>query len=143
MLVQCPYYSILIATDSGGNVFASAPAISTPVNVADRLYFKRAIETRGFVVGEPIYGRITKKYCFDLAYPILDDRGQFQGVLTAGIDLNWLGGGLTKSDLPPGTGLALADATGKVLFRYPNPLKYTGKSFVDSIVKAMNSAAQG
>ena len=143
MLEQCPYYSILTASDPEGKVIASAPAVSYPVNVGDRLYFKRAIETRGFVVGEPILGRITKKYCFDLAYPILDDQGQFKGVLTAGIDLNWLGGVLAKSDLPPSTGLALTDATGKVLFRYPDPLKYTGKRFVDSIVKAMTSQDEG
>ena len=60
-------------------MFASAPAVQGPVNIADRLYFRKAIETRGFVVGEPVLGRISNKYSINLALPILDDQGQAPG----------------------------------------------------------------
>ena len=78
------------------------------------------------MVGEPLLGRISNKYSINLAYPIIDETGRLQGVVTAGLDLQWLGNLLAKSDFPPGTALVLTDATWKVLFRYPEPLKYIG-----------------
>ena len=50
-----------------GLVFACAPAVQGPVNIADRLYFRKAIQTRAFFVGEPVLGRISNKYSINLA----------------------------------------------------------------------------
>ena len=75
--------------------------------------------------------------------PILDDTGRLQGVITAGLDLHWLGSLLAKSDFPPGTALVLTDATGKVLFRYPEPLKYIGRMLPEALIKAMTTGDEG
>ena len=95
------------------------------------------------LVGEPVLGRISKKYSLNLAYPILDDTGQLQGVITAGLDLTWLGTQLAKSNFPPGTAMGLTDATGKVLYRYPKPLKYVGKMLPDALIQAMAAGNEG
>ncbi len=137
LMDQSPYYTALVAADRNGQVFASAPAVKELVNVADRFFFQKAVETRSFVLGEPVLGRITQKYNINLAYPILNDAGQLQGVLTAGVDLSWLGSLLGKNDLPPSTALVLSNATGKVLFRYPEPQKYIGRMTPDILVKAL------
>ena len=142
-LTQCPHYAGLAGADPEGQVFASAPAVSGPVNVADRLWFQKAVQTRAFVVGEPVLGRISKKYSINLAYPILDDAGRLQGVLTASLDLHWLGSLLAKSDFPPSTAMVLTDSTGKVLFRYPEPLQYIGKMLPDVLIKAMTTGDEG
>ena len=47
-LTQCPHYAALAGADPEGQVFASAPAASGPVNVADRLWFQKAVQTRDF-----------------------------------------------------------------------------------------------
>ena len=143
LLEQCPYRAVLAAADLKGQVFASAPTAKGPVNIADRFFFQKAIETRSFVVGEPVLGRISHKYSINLAYPILDDMGQIQGVLTVGVDLNWLGSLLAKSEFPPTTAMVLTDSSRKVLFRYPEPLKYIGKIFPDFLVKAMTTSDEG
>ena len=143
LMEQCPYYTALLAADREGQVFASAPAAKGPVNIADRFFFRKAIETRGFAVGEPVLGRITQKYNINLAYPIPDDQGQLQGVLTVGVDLSWLGSLLAKNDLPPSTALVLTNATGKVLFRYPEPLKFIGRMMPDFLVKALTTKDDG
>ena len=143
LLNHSPYYAVLAAADLEGQVFASAPEARGPVNIADRFFFQKAVETRNFVVGEPVLGRISQKYSLNLSYPILDDLGQLQGVLTAGVDLSWLGNLLAKSRLPPSTALVLTDATGKVLFRYPEPLKYVGRMVPDFFIKAMNASDEG
>ena len=143
VLAQCPYYAILAAADPEGQVFASAPEAKGPVNIADRLFFQKAIQTRAFFVGEPVLGRISNKYSINLSFPILDDAGRLQGVLTAGLDLPWLGSQLAKSDFPPTTAMVLSDSTGKVLFRYPEPLKYIGKMLPDFLIKAMTTGDEG
>ena len=64
-------------------------------------------------------------------------------MLTAGLDLHWLGSQLAKSDFPPGTAMGLTDATGKVLFRYPEPLKYIGKMLPEALIQAMAAGNEG
>jgi signal transduction histidine kinase len=143
MLANHPYYSALIAADPQGQLFASAPAVPGPVNFADRLWFQKVVQTRAFFISEPIQGRLTNKYVINLAYPILDEAGRLQGVVTAGLDLHWLGRRLVRSDFPPSTALGLVDAKGKVLFRYPEPQKYSGNMASDVLIKAMSSRDEG
>ena len=95
------------------------------------------------MVGEPVLGRISKKYSINLAYPILDDAGRFQGVLTAALDLHWLGSLLAKSDFPPSSAMVLTDTTWKVRFRYPEPLKYIGTMLPDVLTKVMTTSDEG
>lgn len=143
ILKQIPYYAVIGAADLDGQVFASAPVAPGPINVADRLFFKKAVQTRAFAVGEPLLCNISNKYCIDLTYPILDEMGRLKGVVFAGVDLNWLGSLLVKSEFPADTGLMLVDATAQVLFRYPDPLKYIGKMLPDSVIKAMARQVDG
>jgi signal transduction histidine kinase len=143
MLEESPHFTILAGADLEGRVFASAPAAPGPVNIADRLWFQKAVETRAFIVSEPVLGRISGKYSLSMSYPILDESGRLQGAVVAAVDLNWLGSLLAKSDLPPGTALVLTDATRKVLFRYPEPLKYIGRMLPDGLIKAMTARDEG
>ncbi len=143
VLKQCPYYAVVAAADPAGWVFASAPEAKEPVHIADRLFFQKAIQTRAFYVGEPVLGRISNKFSINLSFPMLDDQGQVQGVLIAGLDLQWLGSLLAKNDFPPGTALGLTDATGRVLFRYPEPLKYIGKMLPQALIKAIAIGDEG
>jgi signal transduction histidine kinase len=140
---QCPYYGVLAAVDSQGQMFAIAPGAPGPINYADRLWFQKTVRTLAFVIGEPIRGRTTNKYLINLAYPILDDAGRLQGVLTAGLDLTWLGSQFAKSDSPPGTAIGLTDSTGKVLYRYPEPLKYIGRMLPYPLIQAMAAGNAG
>jgi signal transduction histidine kinase len=143
LLKQSPHSATIGATDSEGRLFASAPAASGPVNYADRLWFQKIIQTRDLVIGETVMGRISGKYGNNLAYPILDGDGRFQGALTTQLNLHWLGSLLAKSDFPSTTAMVLTDSTWKVLFRYPEPLKYIGKMVPDSLVRVMTISDEG
>ena len=143
LLKQSPHYTVMAAADPSGRVFASAPAAPGPVNAGDRLWFKQAIQTRDFFVGEPVRGRISHKYSLNMSYPIPDKTGQVQGVVVIGVDLDWLGGQLIRSDFPPGTALGLIAGTEKILFRYPEPLKYSGSRLPDTLIQAMKSRDEG
>ena len=143
LLKQNPHYAVIGGVDPAGWTFASAPPVSQPVNVADRLWFQKAVQTRDFFAGEPLLGRVSGKYSFNMSSPILDDRGRLQGVLTVSLDLHWLGSLLIRSDFPPTTALALIDSNGTTLFRYPEPLKYTGRMMPDLLIKAINRRDEG
>ncbi len=143
LLKQNPHYAAIGGADPEGWTFATAPRVPEPVNIADRLWFRKAAQTRDFFAGEPLLGRISGKYSFNMSYPILDGGGRFQGVLTASIDLHWLGSQLAKSDFPPTCALVLSDSTSKVLFRYPEPLKYIGQMLPDFLIKAAATGDEG
>jgi PAS domain S-box-containing protein len=143
VLGQCPYYAVLLVVDPWGQLLASAPAAPGPVNYADRRWFKEVVQAKALVISEPIIGRFTKKYVYNLAFPILDEAGRFQGAVCASIDLQWLGGLLAKSNLPPTTAIVLSDASHKVFFRYPEPLKYSGRMLHDHLIKEMAGRNEG
>lgn len=143
LLEKSPHYTAIMAVDSAGEVFASAPKASAPLKATDRLWFHQAVQTRAFFVGEPILCRLTGKYSLNMSYPLLNQAGQLQGVLVIGLDLNWLGSLLAKSELSPGTAMGLTDSSGKVLFRSPDPQKYSGRKVLGAIVQGMKSGNEG
>jgi hypothetical protein len=87
---HCPYYAALAGGDPEGWVFASAPEAPDPINMSIRHFYQETKRTRDFVVGEPLLGRISKKYSIMLSYPILDDTGRFNGLICVGLDcIGW------------------------------------------------------
>lgn len=80
-------YLNLAVVDLRGNVTCSALKTNRPVNVADRPYFRRVVETGDFVIGEYQIGRITGKATLNLAYPLKDGSGHVQGLLFAALGL--------------------------------------------------------
>ena len=64
------------------------------VYVGDRVYFRRALETRDFAIGEYQIGRITGKATLNFGYPVLE-RAMFRAVFSPRSiwpgSTNWLG----------------------------------------------------
>ena len=140
LLKQSPQYASIVATDAEGQLFCSAPVTPGPVNYAGRRWFQEVMQSKDFVVGEAIWGRVSGKYGTIVAYPILDDEGRFQGAVAAQLDLEWLAKMLAKSGFPPTTSVIMTDSSRKILFRYPDPEKYIGHTLPDSLVKNMDDS---
>jgi PAS domain S-box-containing protein len=140
---QSPYIASIVATNSEGQILASAPANPRPVNYGDRLWFQKVLQTRNFVIGETVLGRTSGKYGTILAYPILDEEGRFLGSLPVQLDLDWLTSFIAKGDFPPTTAISMTDSSRKVLFRYPEPQKYLGQMWPADLVKAMAHSKEG
>ena len=64
--------------------------ITDEVYLGDRVYFRRALETREFAIGEYQVGRLTEKASVNFGYPVLDDAGDVHAVVFAALDLAWL-----------------------------------------------------
>lgn len=71
----------LSVADRDGDVFCSGVPRTGPVNLADREYFRRALETGNLAVSDFLVARITGRPGFALAHPVLDDAGEVQGAV--------------------------------------------------------------
>ncbi|MBI3029234.1 MAG: PAS domain S-box protein [Candidatus Rokubacteria bacterium] len=144
LLSQYRVYANLGAIDPTGNVFCSALPLTGPVSVADRPYFRRAMETRAFAGGEYQVGRITGKTTVNFGYPVSADGERVQAVVFAALDLGYLNDLAATAGLPPGSTLTLIGGTGVILTRYPDPEPWVGKSVPDApLVKILLTHGKG
>src|SRR4029077_4200991 len=117
-----------------GNIFCSAVPMTGQVYAGDRAYFRRALETRDFAVGEYQVGRITGKATVNFGYPVVDDAGDVRAVVFAALDLAWLSALASQAGLLPGSMLTVIDRHGTILSRYPDEGKWVGKLMPEPLV---------
>jgi PAS domain S-box-containing protein len=76
--------------DAEGRILASSsfgPEIRERVRIADREHFRRARDTRAFVVSEPIDARMTGEPVVVMAHPLSRADGAFAGVAAAVVEI--------------------------------------------------------
>jgi signal transduction histidine kinase len=143
LLTQHSSYANLGVIEPDGNVFCSALPITDQVYLGDRVYLRRALETRDFAIGEYQVGRITRKATVNFGYPVLDDAGHVRAVVFAALDLAWLNQLARQAGLPPGTMLTVIDRNGTILSRYPDEGKWVGELMPEPLVLSAILAQQG
>jgi len=90
ILAKAPLYLNISALDPDGTVWASA-ITSNIVSVADRRYFKTAMDTGRLSSGEYIVSRMAGKPTLNLCYPFKDGSGKVVGALSVAFYLDRLG----------------------------------------------------
>ena len=136
MLAASPMYVNIGVADRDGKVWCSAVPFSSTINVSDRSYFKRAMETRRFAVGTYQIGRITLAPSLNFAHPIVGPGGQIEAVAFAAQSLSWFTVALAKTDFPTGAILVVTDSDFTVLARIPDAGNLAGSPLPDSEVRA-------
>jgi serine phosphatase RsbU (regulator of sigma subunit) len=131
MRATAPMFLNFGVVEPDGEISCSGVPLQFRVNVADRMYIRRAIATRQFAVGEYQIGRITFVPSINYAQPILDAQGQVLAVLYAAESLNWLTVALTKVEFPAGAVLTVTDRHNTVLARLPDPGDVVGNVLPD------------
>lgn len=121
--------SIVIVNPDGKIRCFGGAAIATP-NLGDRDYLRDAISTRKFVVGTYLKSRLSSRNIIPIALPILNG-DVVDGVVLAGLNLEWLGQQLRDRGLPRGGSLAVVDRNGIVVAREPYPERYIGNPVSD------------
>jgi len=144
VLKENPRYANLGTILPNGEVFCSALPFTPSVNLTDRLYFRRAVETRAFAVGEYQVGRITRRASVNFGYPLLDDAGRLQGVVFAALDLAWLREFPLHARLRQGSALTIVDGNGLILLRSEDSEKWVGRVAPETgIVRAIQAQGEG
>lgn len=131
VLTNFPIYANIGAIRPDGTLSASALPTTGNINLGDRAYFRRAMETREFAAGDFEIGRITHQRTLNVAYPITKDEEVLE-VLFAAVDLNWINGVAARIELPPNAVLTLLDEDGIIRARVPDGEKWVEKAALDS-----------
>lgn len=144
MLRAYPMYLNLGLAGPDGNILCSALPLVSTVNIADRPYFTRALQTRQFAIGDFQIGRVTYLPTINFAYPVIDAAGDVQAIVFAAQSLNWLAVALANVEFPPGAILVVTDRNGTVLARLPEVGDWIGKTLPEQrLLTAFSSQVNG
>lgn len=121
------FVNMLVARPNG-EAICNAIGTTHPINIADRDFFQRALQTHEFVVGGYIISRSTGKPAIGIAYPLLDEAGHPETVVSATLDIGWLEKELAKFNLPERSDAVVLGHEGTVLARHPDPEGWVGKA---------------
>jgi len=144
LLKEGSRYDNIFALAPDGERFASGLPPKGPSNLAHRVYYQRAVQTKHFVVGEMVIGHIVGKPVLHCAYPIIASAGEVQAIIVAALNINELAQGLPFSTLPSGSTVTIIDNQGKIIFRHPNPEHWVEKDIAEAeIVKIIRAQGQG
>ncbi len=134
------YYNLGVIGTNGVR-FCSVLTPGKDIDLSGRAYFRRAVETREFSVGDYQIGASNSKPGISFGYPVIDAAGALRAVVYAVLDPGWLGKSLTRAQLPPEATLTVVDSQGTMLARFPDPKGQAGKPVPPAVLKEM--LAQG
>jgi serine phosphatase RsbU (regulator of sigma subunit) len=144
MLKAYPLYLNFTVAEPNGDVLCSAVPLRSRATAADRPYFKAAMETGRFAIGDYQVGRITQLPAINYASPLVAPSGNIEGVVIAAQSLNWLTAALSNVEFPPDAILMVTDRNGTVLARLPDPGDWIGKTLPEKEVLAtLSSQSEG
>ena len=126
-------YANLGVIGADGLLRCSALPLTQRINLADRGYFREAMRTRAFAIGDYQIGQVTGKGVANLAYPVLNAVGDPEAVVFISLDLAALTDKVIETAvLPEGSTVMIADNRGIILARRPDPEKWVGLSLPDA-----------
>ncbi|PZA10915.1 GGDEF domain-containing protein [Rhodopseudomonas palustris] len=142
--VDLPSIRMLMVADPDGVVRCSTASMFVGSDISDRPYFRKALETRDFVVSDFLVGRQTQKGTILAAYPVSAiDTGK-EAVIVAGINLDWLSDMMSNLAGRTGVSAALIDGEGTVLATPPDERSLIGKKLNRlALLPAMAENPQG
>lgn len=132
-------FSNIGIADFKGDIICSAIPLSSPVNISDRDYFRRAVATRNFSFGKYQIGRVTGQPAMNFGYPIVDETSSVRFVAFAALDLKVLNESIGKARIPGDFTLTVTDEDNNVLVVYPRADDLIGKQWGADILKGSNN----
>ncbi|MGK2898981.1 MAG: ATP-binding protein [Burkholderiaceae bacterium] len=112
-----PQYTGILTIRPDGRLFCDSLRSGRDLDLSNREYFRRALTTRGDVVLEPTFGRLTGRAVMQVAYPARSAQGELRFVLLASLDLNTIAS--FSGQTVPGTRVLIIDDKGQVLVASP------------------------
>jgi len=119
-------YTNLGVIDAKGMMICSG--LGGPLSVADRGYFRRAVASKTFVIGEYNVGRLTGKPSIPFAFPVVNEAGVVERVVFAAVDAARLSDGLGSEDWPRAASIIITDRDHAILAMYPGGRNRLGRS---------------
>lgn len=129
-----PTYVNFGVPDSDGNLYCNALPLPDDrlINVADRYYFRHAIDQQTFAIGEYQHDRAADTTSINFAYPVIDRDGDPLGAVVAVVGLGWWSQTLAQSELPENSIALITDSQKRVIAAFPDAQQWVGKPFADN-----------
>lgn len=125
LLSKYKRYGNFGVTNTNGDLVCSAVTLTEKVNLSDRSFFKEAIRTKDFSIGEFVVSRSTGKSSINFGYPLLNQAG----IAYATLNLDWLNDLVKNINTDENIVVTILDKKGVVLARTPDSDKLLGKEF--------------
>lgn len=110
---------------------------------ASRTWWSAAKQSRHFVVSSPVFGSVVPRRMLVAVHPIVDSKsGEWQGALSAAIDLSWIERSLSDRRLSPRALVGIADSSGRILTT-SGPVAFGGINIAASSRKAAVVQGEG
>ena len=109
--IELPWIRSMSIVARDGRVQCSTLPRLVGMNIGDRSYFKKALETRGFVFSDYLFARVSKIPTMMGAYPVSAIAAGEEAVIVAGINLDWMSKIVGDLDGRPGISAVLIRST--------------------------------
>lgn len=139
-----PRFTINGAADRSGNLYCASQPLTSPVSIADRPYFRRAIGTRRYAVGDFQIGKVSGLGALGTGYPVRGADGAINGAVFSDLSLGWLGRRVCAQRPRGAFDLLITDEHGTVLARCGGARTAPGRNLGrKSFVRAMLARDRG
>jgi signal transduction histidine kinase len=138
LFASYPRYSNLGVLSTNGDPMVTALPLSEPVNQVNHGFFKRALESLSFSVGDFPGPDTNRRPTLSFGYPVLNKDHRPQAVVFAALDLHWFNhqGSELPAQLPQPATWMEVDRNGVILTRFPEPEKWIGQRITDPNLRA-------
>ncbi len=126
---RVPWLKTLSVANLQGKIICSSYSRTIGLDLSDRDYFIRAVDSSDFVVSDYFVGARVKSPIIAASLAQRGANGAAAAVALATIDLSWFARIASTFELRPGSVMMLIDGKGTVLARYPNSESWIGKRF--------------
>jgi PAS domain S-box-containing protein len=139
LLRQFPQYANLGVAGADGFVRCQGAASPARVDVRARTWFRNAISSRTFAIGEYQLDSTTQKSTLSFGYPVLQS-GRVNAVVFAALDLATIEQLAAEVELPRAANVTVFDRTGRILARRPDRESYVGHVFPEAEIVRRGSS---
>jgi len=129
---ELPWIRSMSIVAGNGRVQCSTFPGLVGVDLGDRAYFKKAVESRSFVFSDYLFGRGAKVPIMTAAYPVSAIAAGEEAVIVAGINLDWMSSVMADLVGRPGISAVLIDSEGTILAAPSDQASMIGRA-LDSV----------
>jgi two-component system, LuxR family, sensor kinase FixL len=138
--IQYKRYRWIRMASSTGEILCSSTIEQAYPSPVEQVHFRQALERQTFAVGEFVILPGPGGTVLPFAYPVQNLQGEVDRVLLANLDLVWFGELLSQIELPDMSALLIIEQDGTIIFRYPDPMDWVGKTLPEApIIQAIVS----
>jgi diguanylate cyclase (GGDEF)-like protein len=129
--VDLPWIRAVSVVGKDGKIHCSTSAALVGLDLSDRVYFQKALETHEFVVSDYLFAKATKLPVVVAAYPVSAIDGGDEAVMIATVNLDWMSKIMSNLGGRPGISAVLVDSTGIVLAAPADQASMLGRQLDD------------